>query len=223
MFIDPVMKDSFLQDKYKFKFYWNGKDLYEYSRLKLQSNYNGANYHLMDNNTGKKITVIVLKYRNNQLDILRTFIHEVAHLVFHTDIDLDEFIEEIEAESVAKEVFNKLDIEYTNYDYIESYQKIHKNKYGFEYAIEGVREDLFNELVNMFIRVLKPKIKLIRKLPNEGVSNHKSKVKYTVTCPNCNRIWEYKSKAKIIQAKGEGFFCSYCGEKTTDKLIIKKV
>lgn len=210
-----------LEELFGFKTYWNSKTLLEIGLKPITGTYSGQSYIYKDG------CPIVLKYKKNTYHMLSTLIHEYSHSYLHgkqneLGCDLDKNIMEIEAETVTKKVFEKLDLEYLNQWYIPHYFNSCKANVLESYEeIKYERDEEIDWLADNIVNLYKDNISLIKKLNKEKVSN---KVKYTVTCPCCNRVWEYKRKAKIIDKNAKGFWCPVCSEKKTkDKLIVQAV
>lgn len=214
-----------LECEFGFKTYWNSKNLEELGLKQISSNCNGTSF------TSRVNCPIVLRYRQNSYNMFRTLIHEYAHSYLHGKYNnpygysLNSPIQEVEAESVAKKVFEKLGLEYLNGWYIPKYLKKCKQEDLDKYD-KDTREKEIASLVHKIVDIFNDEdyIKFINSLNKENVKKiHKSEdIKYTVTCPCCNTVWEYKRKVDIIKTNAKGYWCVSCGEeKTKDKFIVK--
>lgn len=214
-FVVPFEEHEFFSNEKKFKFYWSGKALFEEQHLKLSSNANGTMFPLKDT------AIISIRYRDNQQDVLKTFIHEIAHLVMHKGRNFPEYIEEIEAEYIVENFCKRFKLHYSD-SYVNEYKIKYCEDYAEEYEIKDERYELANQLINLTEELLKDYKDIICKIENKSKRN-KVSVKYTVTCPKCNYVWNYKKMSKIIKKNAKGYWCPDCGKETEDKLIVKKL
>ena len=212
-FIKPFIEDDYIKKEYNIDFYWSGYEanLHGY---KAGSDCYGVCY--WENNG----SVIVLKYRTDLQDTLATFIHELGHAILHLNFDEERLIREIEAESVTKEIFESLGIEYKrNRNYEDKYYAKYRKKYD---VYDTEKADLYEFVIDLVVSKLSPKLDLIKSLPNKKLERKRQENKYTVECPLCNTIWKYKRLCKIVSTNAKGYYCCNCGkEKTKDKLIVK--
>lgn len=204
-----------LEKRFGFKSYWNGKDLELIDISPIQGNYYGMSY------TMRLDAPIALRYRKNNLDMLRTLIHEYAHSFLHRKgvygYELSKHMKEVEAETVAKNVFKILDLEYQNEWYIPKYLKRSTEDELKEFK-SNKRQNLIKKLSRDISDTLYANIGLIMDL------NAKNEYKYKVSCECCENIWYYKNESKIIKNKAEGYWCRSCGKnKSINRLRIEKL
>lgn len=213
-FIEP------LENKFKFKVYWNSKELIHIGLKPTEKR--GASYCYTEGYP------IVMRYTKNNLDMLNTLIHEYGHSYLHNKSEefgdsLSRHMQEYEAESVAKEVFNLLDLEYSEEKYISK----HYNKcssYEIFKCNQAKRYDLIKSLAKEIADLLFPKLNLIKEL-NAHSNKAKEPFKYQVYCKSCNKIIsKYKRKSKIIKCNAKGYYCISCGkDKSINQLIVSEI
>lgn len=215
-------RDSFikpLENKFKYKVYWNSKDLKEVGLKPTTAR--GVSYTHVDG------CPIVMGYTKNSLDMLNTLIHEYGHSYLHSieeeGYHLSHHMKEFEAESVAIRVFELLNLDYPGGNYANkhylkcSFSEIHKCK-------EKKREISIEFLAKEISNILNPKVNLIKELNSSFDKRQKEDYKYKILCPLCNREWKYKRASETIKNKAKGCYCSNCGkDKTLNKLIVENI
>lgn len=208
-----------LEDKFKYKVYWNSKDLKE---VGLESTYaRGVS------NTDIDGFPIVMRYTKNSLDMLNTLVHEYGHSHLHNKnekgFNLSKNMKEFEAESVAIRAFELLNLDYPGGNYADrhylkcSFTEIAKCR-------EKKRELLIESLAKDISDVLRSKVSLIKELNSTFENRQEENYKYKIVCPFCNNVWKYKRATKIIKNKAKGCYCNACGkEKTLNKLFVESI
>lgn len=217
LFIKP------LEDKYGYKAYWSGKEAQSLGLKLVSGGYTGWSY------TSREEAPIVLKFASNQHYLFKVVIHEYAHSCLHRlgteGNKLNKSLKEIEAETVAKNVLEKLGIDYTDNWYIPHFKNKCTNEMLEEYSElnrDKELEILINEISELFI----DKVQIVNSLISETKKKQSTprEYKYKVTCTCCNRVWRYKRACKIINRKAENYWCGSCGkEKSKNKLIVEKI
>ena len=212
LFIKP------LEDEFGYKTYWNSKHLKD---IGLEpTTCKGTSY------TTREDSPIVLCYTKNSLDLLNTLIHEYAHSCLHNKKILDKSIsnnmKEVEAETVAKKVFEKLNLKYTELPYIDKHLKRCSAK-EISYW-EDCRKYEIYDLANKISSLFFSKQNTINKLNSTDTINKKESYKYHVKCPLCKNTWKYKRKSNIIKTKAKKHYCPMCGKQNTlGKLIVSEL
>lgn len=213
-FIEP------LENKFKFKVHWNSKELIYLGLKPTPSHYKGVSY------CSREGCPIVMKYRKNTLDMLATLIHENAHSYLHNmskkvGYNLSKNMKEYEAESVVKEVFNILNLEYQREDYILHYYNKCSSNEIFE-CNQLKRYDLIEQLAKEISDLLFPKINLIKELNSH---TEKESFKYQVYCKCCNKIIsKYKRKSNIIKCNAKDYYCIRCGkDESLNQLVVSEI
>lgn len=208
-----------LEDKFKYKVYWNSKDLKEVG-LEMTTQ-RGESY------TSTKGFPIVMSYKKNSLDMLNTLIHEYGHSHLHNKNEegyhLSHHMKEFEAESVAIRVFELLNLDYPGGNYADK----HYLKCSFTEIAkcrEKKRELLIEFLAKEISNILNPKVNLIKELNNKFDKRQEEDYKYKICCPYCTNVWKYKRATRIIKNKAKGCYCNACGkEETLNKLIVESI
>lgn len=210
-----------LSEKLGYKSYFNSKNLINLEIKPILSDILGTCYL---SRPGKPI---VIKYRKGlQKEMLGTLIHEYAHAILHGEekVDFNNYLKEVEAETVAQNVLKYFSIDNITPDYIDSYKKkVSESELNNYYKMQ--RNYLVEKLSNEIIEILKVKYSLIEKLSNNNsISRTKEVYKYNVICPCCTHVFKYKRKAEIIKKNAKGYWCSRCGkEKTYNKLTVVEI
>lgn len=212
LFIEP------LEAEFGYKTYWNSKNLEDIG-LKPTTN-RGVSY------TSREDSPIVLRYTKNSLDLLNTLIHEYAHSCLHSKKKLNQSMssnmKEVEAETVARKVFEKLNLKYTELSYIEKHLKKCSTKEIFHW--EDSRKYEIYDLASTISSLISPKQNTINKLNSTDTINKKEDYKYHVKCPLCKTTWKYKRKSNIIKTKAKNHYCNRCGKKDTlGKLTVSEI
>ena len=211
LFIKP------LEAEFGYKTYWNSKSLEDIG-LK-PTTHRGVSY------TSREDSPIVLRYTKNSLDLLNTLLHEYAHSCLHSKKTLNQSIssdmKEVEAETVARKVFETLNLKYTEISYIEKHLKKCSAKEVSNW--EDSRKYEIYDLANIMSSLISSKQNTISKLNSTDTINKKEDYKYHVKCPLCKTTWKYKRKANIIKTKAKNHYCSKCGKSTSGKLIVSEI
>lgn len=208
-----------LEEAFGFNVYWNGKECRNAGLDELSGNACGES-HLTKANSP-----IVLRFSKNNVSMIDTLIHEVAHSYLHGKGTLGytvcPYAREIEAETVSLKVFNSMGIPLQGQlSYIQEHKDLYFKKHKEQHDFKE-REDIINKLVLDIVEVLKDNSKFIKSLKAKSPTRKRTDYKYMVQCEICGYKWYYKRKCKIITTNAEGCWCSYCGkEKSIDELTV---
>lgn len=210
-----------LEDAFGYKTYWNSKKL---TQIGLEPiSVRGVCF------SSRVDSPIVLTYTKDNLDLLNTLIHEYGHACFHNKKckgrPSSKNMREVEAETLAKEVFRILNLNYKESSYINK----HLSKCTSEelYIWENSRKEKIYKLADKIAKVLSDKISILNKLNPDYINitiRREEYYKYKIVCPICNSFWRYKRMSKIVKTNAKNCYCPRCGEsKTMNKLIVKEI
>lgn len=212
-----------LEIEFNTKVYWNGKESMQAGFSKI--NELGTCFF-------EDGGAIVLQFSKNRETVFTTFIHELAHFVLHEKLQDDEISEiegEIEAESVVKELYRLLNLDFRkSHNYIKGYQEDYWNMNNgktYEYDYEKI-ESLALKIFKVYkrekvLRAIKDMHKEFKSLKGLRVSQP---FKYEVICPCCEkRIGRYKNRNSSVFKSPEECYCGNCGDKTKGKLLIREI
>ena len=216
-----------LERAFDFKTYFSGKESEGVGLGKISGNYYGWSF------TTRKNAPIVISFRPNQQDTLRTLVHEYAHSILHRvgteGRKLNKAEKELEAETVAKLVTEGLGLVYTNKWYLPHYETKYFKKTGKKYQVTSERKVLIEQTVKLLLNALKGTEKIATNLMGKEEADKKRKsaqarsvYKYEVCCPTCTNSWKYKSKGKTVK-NAHKYYCNSCGTKTLGKFIVKEL
>ena len=210
-----------LEDAFGYKTYWNSKKL---TKIGLkQISVRGTCFSSRDDSP------IVLTYTKDNLDLLNTLIHEYGHACFHNKKDnarpSSKNMKEVEAETLAKEVFRILNLKYKESYYIDKY--LSKCTSEELYIWENNRKEKVYKVANEIAEILSSKISILNKLNPDyiNISIRKEEYyKYKIICPICDSYWRYRRMCKVIKTNAKNCYCPHCGEsQTMNKLIVKEI
>lgn len=206
-----------LENVFGHKVYWNSKKLIEIGLEPINSR--GESF------VTNPDAPIVLQYTKDNRDLLNTLIHEYGHSYLHNKDEfgysLSSAMKEVEAESVAKKVFEIINLPYEDDYYIEKNLKKCSEE---ELNLWKNRKKQVDMLGTRIAKILLFKNDFIDKLRTTEESRMEEIYKYEIICPVCNDVWKHKRVTKAIKRNGQGFCCPHCGaDKTLNKLIIKKL
>ena len=210
-----------LEDAFGYKTYWNSKKLTEIGLKQISTR--GTCF------SSKVDSPIVLTYKKDTLDLLNTLIHEYGHACFHNKMckgrPSSKHMKEVEAETLAKEVFRMLNLKYNEDYYINKY--IAKCTPDELSIWENTRKEKVYKLASEIAKIFSNKKYVLEKLnPNyiSTIVRREEYYKYKIVCPICNSYWRYKRMSKIIKTNAKNCYCPRCGEsKTMNKLIVKEI
>ena len=208
-----------LEEAFGFKVYWNGRECKNAGLDELTSNSCGESHITKANSP------IVLRFRKNNISMIDTLIHEIAHSYLHgkgtQGYKICHYAREIEAETVSLKVFNSMGIPLQGQisyirEHKDMYFKKHKERYDFK-----EREDTIDKLVLDIVEILKDSSNVIKSLKDKSPTRKRTDYKYMVQCEICGHKWYYKRKCKIVTTNAEGYWCGYCGkEKSINELSV---
>lgn len=216
--IEKITKDSFrnmfinkLERYFGFRCYWNGK---EAQKLGLNCNRSlGCSY---SNLVGRPI---VLKFRNDTLGMFSTLIHEYAHSYLHYENSLNGCEREIEAETVAKKVFNLLGLDVTKHNkYITIFENKYLKKYGEKYVLRPSRMSKIMRLVKIIFNLFYKQKKIIKNL-NNIITVAKPRKIYQIICKDCGKVVATRKTLKGALNLCHDYISYCCKEKLEYKEI----
>lgn len=208
-----------LEKAFGLKVYWNGSESKKAGLGELTGNCLGTSFIERDN------FPIVIRFSKNNLSVLDTLIHEIAHSCLHGlnsyGFELCDYAQEIEAETVSFRVFESLGlVSQGQSSCIEEYELKYRNKYGHDYK-NDTRLKLVNNLSDKIIGLLKKSLKDIKALSSKNTTQKRLDYKYMVQCEICGTKWYYKRKTNIIKKDAEDCWCGNCGkEKSLNELTV---
>ena len=208
-----------LEEAFGFKVYWNGKECKNAGLEELSGNACGESY------TTKENSPIVLRFSKNNILMISSLIHEIAHSYLHRKgtegYSICNYASEIEAETVSLKVFNSMDIPLQGQiSYIQYHEGMYYKKHNDIYDIKE-REYIIDKLVSDIVNILKDNSKIIKSLKDKAPTRKRTEYKYMVQCEICGYKWYYKRKCKIVTTNAEGYWCGYCGkEKSINELTV---